>query len=435
MGQLTDEAWSRIWYSIPVTLKNGMSQIITAKQIKEHGNHIEPRIACHFDTSKKLPKVMVKTHTFPLPVKNGQYIIVKGKGFHKLEEINDKPKDFVSLMGMSINSLGGSGESKFLAYADNSGLISHFLNRGEIFKWDEGRQYTNPFDFYVDDVGPIHQESVQIQVDGLFIQENYACVMEAKSRPIDDFIIRQLYYPYRQWKINFEVVDPVFLIVEPEQRIYRFWQYRFANEENYSSIELVRSAIYRIIEEKRDSSEIEKVETNTDLGWNVPQADDFEKIAKLPLLVNMGLNDSVKLSDAMDFHVRQSSYYSQACEFVGLIERVSKGRGFKYQLTEIGRDYINSPQPKRIEILAKLLMSVPSMKLIYDRLNEISNQKSPQYLTSKDIAVMLGDVSNLSGKTPYRRAKTIFSWFKWLGEKYGVVKIVNKRYLTLQERE
>jgi hypothetical protein len=65
---------------------------------------------------------------------------------------------------------------------------------------------------------------------------------------------------------------------------------------------------------------------------NIPQADDVNKIIQFPLRVFEGYDTSQKMIDAFGFVKRQSSYYRQAAEILGLVEQ-DKNR---YKLTDRG---------------------------------------------------------------------------------------------------
>ena len=75
-------------------------------------------------------------------------------------------------------------------------------------------------------------------------------LIEAKNSSNSTEIIRQLYYPFRQWSENTtKRVVPVFFekrIVNSED-LYYIWQYEFTDVDDYNSIRLVKSARYRIV--------------------------------------------------------------------------------------------------------------------------------------------------------------------------------------------
>lgn len=75
-------------------------------------------------------------------------------------------------------------------------------------------------------------------------------LIEAKNSANTDTIIRQLYFPYRQWQDQTgKTVYPLFFekrIINGE-RIYYIWLFEFTDKDDYNSIRLVKSARYRIL--------------------------------------------------------------------------------------------------------------------------------------------------------------------------------------------
>ena len=73
-------------------------------------------------------------------------------------------------------------------------------------------------------------------------------LIEAKNSDVSNTIIRQLYYPYRQWKSQTsKEVYLLFFDKEKNSDIYNIWQFQFKNETDYNSIELVKSGKFRIV--------------------------------------------------------------------------------------------------------------------------------------------------------------------------------------------
>ena len=112
-----------------------------------------------------------------------------------------------------------------------------------------GRKYTPEFKFKVNGF-EIHTESVQTEVDAGYEGKNQIVLIEAKNASNDTEIIRQLYYPFRQWSENTtKKVVPVFFekrVVNGED-LYYIWQYEFTDINDYNSIKLVKSSRFRII--------------------------------------------------------------------------------------------------------------------------------------------------------------------------------------------
>lgn len=70
-------------------------------------------------------------------------------------------------------------------------------------------------------------------------------LIEAKNIKTDNVIIRQLYFPFRQWQLhtNKKVVT---LFFSKSENIYSIWKFEFDNPENYNSIMLKESAKFII---------------------------------------------------------------------------------------------------------------------------------------------------------------------------------------------
>src|SRR5208282_5821603 len=98
--------------------------------------------------------------------------------------------------------------------------------------------------FRIDGNASLHQKGAQAEIDGFFYSNQSACLMEFKARECTDFLVRQLYYPYRHWagrasKYQWTAVRPFFVDFTLNPLTYRFFEYGFADPTDYESIELV----------------------------------------------------------------------------------------------------------------------------------------------------------------------------------------------------
>lgn len=108
-----------------------------------------------------------------------------------------------------------------------------------------GRLKSGELDFKIDrkgiDAYNIHVDNAQVEIDAGFENGDSLAIIEAKTRIPDDFMIRQLYYPYRIYN-NLGVAKPVlpfyFTYID---EIYTFYQYKFEDLCNYSSIKKLDS--------------------------------------------------------------------------------------------------------------------------------------------------------------------------------------------------
>ncbi len=150
------------------------------------------------------------------------------------------------------------------------------------------------------------------------------------------------------------------------------------------------------------------------------------------------MNTSAKVAAHYQFDPRQSSYYRQAAEFLGLLvlgrdEPPARptareagdpaGRpyhgGNVYELTDLGREYVTRPADERRKLLAGLLANFPPMRAVL----EMSEQAGGAGVTKKQIAQLIERHSEVRQSTPSRRASTLLAWLRWLQSATGAVEV------------
>jgi hypothetical protein len=87
--------------------------------------------------------------------------------------------------------------------------------------------------------------SVQTEVDAGYEGKNQVVLIEAKNSGSQNIIIRQLYYPFRQWQAHTRK-QVVTLFFEKNRDTYSFWEFKFKDVEDYNSIGLVKSGKFKI---------------------------------------------------------------------------------------------------------------------------------------------------------------------------------------------
>ena len=102
------------------------------------------------DSREDLPQVMCDKGLFVLPIKNGEYIPVKGEGYHYLQSVSEI-KTFTSTLDFELKSAKiGIIEMQYLDYAFNTGLLHHFLALSDpLYLQIRGRKRTPEFTFQV----------------------------------------------------------------------------------------------------------------------------------------------------------------------------------------------------------------------------------------------------------------------------------------------
>jgi hypothetical protein len=337
------EKWSDLISELNIDMSKCVNYV-TAKQIKQITNE-EPRLMAKMDRIENLPKVFSDNNAFLLPVSRKEYVIVKGKGYHKLEPITGKPITHTTRIPFPISALGSENESVFLEYANSCGLLKRLLSReSDLILTFRGRRVTPKFSFNVSN-SKVTVDGAQIEVDAGFESYKEIILFEAKIGIPSSFNIRQLYYPYRTL-FNIKPVRNFLFCFKPEQKGYLFWEYEFNPYDNFESINLIQCKQYQIkvsnVISVRNYQNISPVENKI----NIPQADDVNKIIQFPLRVFEGYDTSEKMIDAFGFVKRQSSYYRHAAEILGLVEQDNN----RYKLTDRGEEYLRLPAEKKIQL-------------------------------------------------------------------------------------
>lgn len=253
-----DVSWNKIfdYFNILQHDFDKAPYILTADQIKEACNSLgakatkEPRILCKQDTRRSRPVVFKENNLFILPKKNGEYYIIKGEGYLPIADITSDIQTYHKKLDFDLESSNvGDSEMQFLDFAYANSLIRTFMNDPSLVLTIRGRKFTPSFTFNVGTYN-LDTEGVQTEVDAGYEGKHSIVLIEAKNKANKDTIIRQLYYPYRQWKIN--TTKEVYTLffekrIINKEKIYYIWQYRFKDENDYNSIELVKSGRFRIV--------------------------------------------------------------------------------------------------------------------------------------------------------------------------------------------
>jgi hypothetical protein len=226
---------------------------LTAQQIKTATAHFtttnerEVRILCKQDTRESRPQVFRDNGLFLLPTKNKFYAVVQGEGYVDIPVIKSQPVAYQSKLDFRLEtSEVGNSEMQHLDFAYASSLVRTFLNDPSLVLTIRGRKYSPKigFKFRVGAIG-LEARSVQTEVDGGYEGRNQVVLVEAKRSKNTNTIIRQLYFPFRQWQEHTK--KPIVTIFfQRERQEFSLWEFRFPDVEDYNSIELVRSQRFLI---------------------------------------------------------------------------------------------------------------------------------------------------------------------------------------------
>ncbi len=216
------------------------------QKFKETGEK-EPRILCKQDTREDRPDIFKKYKLFLLPVKNGYYNIIKGEGYVDIPEIKKEAVVYSSKLSFQLDTAKiGNSEMQHLDYAYAASLIRTFMDDSSLVLTIRGRKYTPDFEFKVGGQ-LIKVSSVQTEVDAGYEGGGQVVLIEAKNFSAANVIIRQLFYPFRQWQSQTKKkVITLFFDKASGENIYSIWQFEFSDPKNYNSIRLVKSGKFKI---------------------------------------------------------------------------------------------------------------------------------------------------------------------------------------------
>ena len=111
-------------------------------------------------------------------------------------------------------------------------MFADFLNEETLYPTVSGRMGSGRFNFDIlnSRTGTFFNMQInnsQIEIDAAFEGIASLALIEAKRDLSADFLIRQLYYPYRVWENRLsKKVKPIFLVYS--NGIYRLYEYEFS---------------------------------------------------------------------------------------------------------------------------------------------------------------------------------------------------------------
>ena len=250
-----------------------------------------------------------------------------------------------------------------------------------------------------------------MEVDMGFEGRDSLLLIEGKAHRRENFLIRQLYYPYRSFR-DFQSKDVRAFFLVADSGTFSLWEYRWDDPFDYESIRLSKAASYRLAADTPPVELFASIEPDQSLDI-VPQADDFEKVAELPLLVSSGVSTPIEWMNHYGITYRQANYYKEAAEAMGLVS----ADGGPFVLTAEGRRYVEMEPKKRGDYLASRILRIPIMNRVFHRVQ----QSKGSGVGRDEIARLIEKTSHLTGSTPPRRASTVLSFFRWMGRTTGAV--------------
>jgi hypothetical protein len=388
----------------------------------------EARLMTKFDHRINLPTIFRQNELTIQPNSRGTYLIGHFQSYQEIPAPPDTDEDVESFQFPTeietIDPAQLSSESAALLCAYNAGIINDLLEEPTTLTVS-GRMSTGEFGYRINDTrrGTPHEIKVvnaQCEIDSGFEGPRAFAVVEAKNETVTDFLIRQLYYPYRLWAGRTrKEVTPVFVTFSND--VFSFYVFRFADEMSYNSIELVKRKRYQIGARKIELEDIVRALEATTVvpepeGVPFPQADSFNRI--VDLLTQIYRSDQLsqeEITTNYAFDLRQTQYYTNAARYLGLVERRTDGDlGTTYTITREGTAIMGLKLPRRRNLA---LVKAVLKHHVFNETLRLYLQQAGRPSVEQTVEIMRAARLGLDREgttTMRRRAQTVLAWLDWV---------------------
>ncbi|WP_054721853.1 type II restriction enzyme [Lacticaseibacillus nasuensis] len=417
MKQKNQVAWESLFDKLDIltAIERDQYFVLTAEQINKI-SHREARLMTKFDWPDSRPDILIQNGISILPINRGTYILGTFNPYSSLKIA--KPKPITATIPNFIQSFDTgniSSESVALNIAEASGMINQVLGEsGPIYSTLTGRMSSDNFKFRIDGLEkPLAINAAQIEIDATYESAENIAIIEAKRHVPEQFMVRQLYYPYRAFLargITKPLIPIYFTIING---LFSFHVYEFKDPNNYSSIHEVKQLDF-ILNERLTITvdDIQRLLHNAEIKPDkvtIPQADT---LARSLDMIHLLATPQTKfdIAEHYGFAIRQSDYYFKSLEYLGIAERSSDR---KYQLTKYGIGIDNEPN------LQLRYLAIMKVMFTHEVINKVANYylKTAGNVESSEIAKIVYHANKavpLNEVTSQRRASTILSWVRWI---------------------
>lgn len=371
-GANTNDTWSHIFDQIGTEILDAIDRDgffdISADTLRNLSHEVsgpDVRNLAKFDKRADLPNVF--KHEFNAPhkrLRSDEFInilplgtVTPGEYTYRLGRFNayapltvdteQKPTSIsfpdIETITPTFISKKGISENTYIDLAVTSGILDEAFNSvgDRLRPVMHGRLRSGEMSFKIgrDNPQTIKTGSNQLEIDATFENSDSIVIIEAKAVPEEDFLVRQLFYPYYVVSKRgvTKRIRPTFLLLQ-EGNFY-FNEYEFTDPENYSTIRLVRQRAYRFEDpEKITISTIRKIMEETAVipepSIPFPQANSRTVLVKSLSILNTAKQDSlessendgltpVELAEKLGLDPRQGSYYGNLLRYLGLATQES----------------------------------------------------------------------------------------------------------------
>lgn len=431
-----DIAWERLFekYNIKEVIDEQGYFIITSTQINEFR---QARLMTKFDNKKTLPKLFKDNNLSILPISATNYILGNFKLYENIPTIQT-PIEFMEFPSRieSIDCNKINSETIALNCAYIAKIIEDFLDEENkyvgILATVAGKMSSGKFEFKVDNSIKNDNYSISVDRSGIEIDAGYETdsslvLVEAKNVIADDFLVRQLYYPFRLWKEKVRKrVRTIFM--QYSNGIFSLYEYEFKEPTNYNSLELIKSKRYSLVNREEMKITLDdiininkKIILVDEPEIPFPQANSFDRVINLLEMLNTDeIKSKEEITDEFKFDPRQTDYYFNAGKYLGFLEddKVTvevNGKNIEkpaIKLSDKGKKLFNVSYKDRQIAYVKAILEHKIFNTVFK--DYIKSQQMPE--KSKIIEYMQkSSLHNVaSNETFWRRSSTVSSWINWI---------------------
>lgn len=413
--KLNDQAWEAIFrkYNILKKIEQNGVFLIKSSVINKFR---ESRLMTKFDHVEDLPKIFKDNNLSILPTSRWTYAIGDFCAHMNLDYdskkiVNVQPR--TDLESLDCNNL--FSEAVALNYALLTGMLTNVLDE-TCEQTINGRMSSQRFSFNIKNINNTYRlievDKAQIEIDWWYEGNSKLALIEAKMGKCDDFIVRQLYYPYRlrSGKIQKEIV-PILMTVSND--VFSFFIFKFNEENDYSSISLVEQKNFIIWFESISLDEIVEISNTVSMVESpqipFPQADDFEKCVNMLEILFLWEKTKKEIAEEYSFTMRQADYYTNATKYLGLVEK-SSCNARAVSLTPLARDIMGKSRRDRILSLIKVILSHWAFNKSFKKYLDLGERP-----TREDIVQIMKEqhIYRIRSDTTYkRRSSTVMGWIE-----------------------
>lgn len=408
---LLNSTWNHLFTELKIleSISLNGSFEIKAKYIKKYR---EPRLMTKFDSYEQMPIIFQQNNLGIFPISREAYLIGKYNLFHPLtketitSKIIDQKNHYESLDLSKIDS-----ESEAIQIAYLNGILSDFLHDYKIVPTFFGKKGVGVFDFKVKDkegnIYPIKVDGGIMEVDSSFESDDNFVIVEAKKSLPENFLIRQLYYPFRYFSEKVKKRIRLVFLIHNQDKFYLF-EYKFNELDVYNSIELISTKTYvlnkidflenKLIEVLKSS----KIQNEPLVPF--PQANNLKRVFEICDFLAKNVFSKIDIKKNQDFHLRQVDYYLNAGIYLELIKKENK----IYSLTLLGQELQKSALKEKYFIIYKALCKRKVFNEIFKQIL-LNGEKLDKSLVQKNMSnAQLFKVKKAS--TLKRRVSTVYKW-------------------------